>query len=244
MLLVPAFGIAVCILAACEEEKHSYVDNIGDPKRTPTMVTTDVSTTISDSGYTRYHITTPVWNMFEETDDPFWTFPEGLHLDQFDQNMQPDANIVCDSAIYWSQRRLWRLDGDVVMVNTLRDSFLTQQLFWDQARAEVYSDSFIHIVRESHIIEGYGFRSNQNMTAYTVNRPTAIIPIENRNNSGVGRDTIDSYEADAIRRGERPSAPRPASARIADEEKARNELINQGYVPIKSGNTSITRRSR
>lgn len=66
------------------------------------------------------------------------------------------------------------------MRNIDGDRFLTQQLFWDQTRQKIYSDSFIHIVRSDRIIEGYGFVSNQNMTAYTVNRPTGIIPVERK----------------------------------------------------------------
>jgi LPS export ABC transporter protein LptC len=174
------------------------------------MVTTHVTTLISDSGYTRYNITTPVWNMFDETADPYWTFPEGLKLVQYDLKMKPDANMRCDSAIYFSNRRLWRLDGNVVMVNVLRDSFLTQQLYWDQVKAEVYSDSFIHIVRANHIIEGYGFTSNENMTAYTVHKPTAIIPVDrNKNNGGSGTGESPNVE----RSGDRPAAPIPASQR-------------------------------
>jgi hypothetical protein len=125
--------------------------------------------------------------------------------------MKPNANMVCDSAIYYSNRRLWRLDGNVIMVNTMRDSFLTQQLYWNQAKAEVYSDSFIHIVRSSHIIEGYGFTSNEKMTAYTVHHPTAIIPLDkdkNKSSKSAGSD-----ESAPERSGDRPSAPLPASQR-------------------------------
>jgi LPS export ABC transporter protein LptC len=198
------------MFGSCEEEKHSYVPNM-DTIATPTMVTTHVTTLISDSGYTRYNITTPVWNMFDESSDPYWTFPEGLKLVQYDLRMKPEANMRCDSATYFSNRRLWRLDGDVVMVNVDRDSFLTQQLFWDQVRAEVYSDSFIHIVRSNHIIEGYGFTSNEQMTAYTVNKPTAIIPIERDKNKKGGNSSAS--EPVIERSGDRPAAPIPASQR-------------------------------
>lgn len=167
-----AFLVAAACLWSCGEDRHSFVANVSE--RVPTMSTTDVSTFISDSGYTRYHITTPLWQMFEETPQPYWRFPAGLHLEQYDENMRPAADVTCDSATYLSNRRLWQLDGNVVMVNTQRDSFLTQQLFWDQQRRLVYSDSFIHIVRADRIIEGYGFESNQEMTFYSVNRPTGI----------------------------------------------------------------------
>ena len=52
---------ATAILSSCQQEKRNYVANITDPSKTPTMTTTGVSTFISDSGYTRYHITADRW---------------------------------------------------------------------------------------------------------------------------------------------------------------------------------------
>lgn len=177
MRLLPVAVFALIVAAACGEKERSYVPNIGDGDTSPTMSTFDVETFISDSGYTRYHISTPVWLMYEEAVEPFWRFPNSLEMQQYDLDMNPDATMDCDSAVYFSRKRLWRLDGHVMMVNTLRDTFLSQQLFWDQVKRRVYTDSFIHIVRSDRIIEGYGFESNENMTAYTIRRPTAILPV-------------------------------------------------------------------
>lgn len=178
MRRLPAAVCFLMLLAACGADNARYVPNIGDGTTTPTMATSDVETLISDSGYTRYKMVAPRWEMFEDCEDPFWRFPQGIYLEQYDHEMQPESYIECDSARYFSRRRLWRLDGSVMMINTDRDSFLTQQLYWDQTSRKMYSDSFIHIVRSDRIIEGYGFESDQNMTAYTVRRPTAILPAQ------------------------------------------------------------------
>lgn len=205
--LLPLMLCAMILGAwGCRQERGSFVANV-EGENVPTMTTHDVSTFISDSGYTRYHITTDLWQMFEDAQEPFWRFPSGLELEQYDQNLRPAANVVCDSATYLSRRRIWQLDGNVVMVNTLRDSFLTQQLFWDQNRQKVYSDSFIHIVRSDRIIEGYGFESNQNMTAYTVNRPTGIFPVERPQPAEAAADTASADSAAPVPAA-RPRTPR------------------------------------
>lgn len=178
-------AIAAFAFAACGKEEAHYVRNIGDGDNTPSMLTRDVATYISDSGYTKYKITTPLWAMYEESKEPFWRFPEGIELEQYDRQLQPQARMRCDSAHYLSQRRIWRLDGHVVMVNTQHDTFMTEQVYWDQSMRKVYSDSFIHIVRSDRVIEGYGFESDEQMTAYTVNLPTAIFPV-----SRPARDTL------------------------------------------------------
>lgn len=216
MLLILG-GIMAAGCFSCSDKRGEYVPSLPQGEYVPTMSTLDVNTFISDSGYTRYHITADVWRMYEDAPEPFWKFPDGLFLEQYDEQMQPAANVVCDSATYFSRQRLWRLDGNVVMVNTERDSFLTQQLFWDQTKQTVYSDSFIHIVRFDRVIEGYGFESNQNMTAYTVHRPTGIIPVNRPEpalaaTEGEAPDTIGEDAPQELQQARRP-APVRASQR-------------------------------
>ncbi len=203
MRLLPALAAAALsaswALVSCSPEKQHYVPNASDGETTPTMATTDVTTLISDSGYTRYKVVTPIWLMYEDAEEPFWRFPEGIELEQYDHALQPESNVECDSAIYYSRKRLWRLDGNVVMVNTARDSFLTNQLFWDQTSRKIYSDSFIHIVSAERTIEGYGFESDQGMRSYEVKRPTAILPADRRPGSGRAART-DSTAADSTSR--------------------------------------------
>ncbi len=213
MRLLPAAvvvaSVAVWLIVPGKEEVKRYVPNVGNGYTTPTMATTHVSTLISDSGYTRYHMETPLWQMFEDADEPFWKFPEGIELEQYDLDMHPESTVVCDSAIYYSRKRIWQLDGNVVMVNTDADSFLTQQLFWDQNARKIYSDSFIHIVRTDRVIEGYGFESDQSMKYYSVNRPTAILPADMRPGARKRPDSLSADTASPARPASAPRRPTP-----------------------------------
>ncbi|MCM1449394.1 MAG: LPS export ABC transporter periplasmic protein LptC [Clostridiales bacterium] len=169
---------AAAIVVSCGGDKNESIADINDTRNFPTMTTTDVSSFVSDSGYTRYHITAPVWYMYEEADTPHWTFPEGLYMEKYDDDMNVNATFTADSATYFSALKRWRFDGRVNMRNTDGDRFATPQLFWDQNQRRVYSDSFMHIVRQERIIEGYGFESNEAMTEYTILHPQMILPVD------------------------------------------------------------------
>lgn len=216
------FFAAAMLFSACTSEEKRYVPNVGDGYTTPTMATSDVATFISDSGYTRYRLDTPLWQMFEDAEEPFWKFPDGLAMEQYDLTMTPVSNVICDSALYYSRKKLWQLDGNVLMVNTDADSFMTQQLFWDQNKRIIRSDSFIHIVRSDRVIEGYGFESDQSMKYYTVLKPTAILPVERR--AAAKDSTADSCAAAPQRTPQyrqRPAAEHtqtPAAAKPTQEE--------------------------
>jgi LPS export ABC transporter protein LptC len=235
--------------SSCEEEVRTYVKNITDPDSVPTMTTIDVKTFISDSGYTRYRIIAPIWYVYDEAKDPHWNFPKGLQLKQYDPQFHETATVEADTAIYFSAKRIWKLNGNVVMVNTLRDSFLTQEVFWDQSRREVYSDSFIHIVRQSRIIEGYGFTSNETMTRFTVNIPTGIIPITDTRFGGSGTqaqqaaaapaDTADDSNANPRRRGAPVRASQRSNAFSFDPLTGQNN-----NAPIPSNDTKLQPQHR
>ncbi len=177
----------VAILSSCGDEKKDIMAGTVNPETFPTMMTKDVVTLISDSGITRYMLRTPLWLVFEDAVDPYWRFPDSLHIEKYDNYMRVDASIDCDSAMYFKNRQLWRLDGYVNIRNTAGEKFLTNQLFWDQRGQKVYSDSFIHIERDGKIIEGYGFESNDRMTQYKVLQVSGIFPAEQ-----FRRDTTDS----------------------------------------------------
>ena len=83
---------------------------------------------------------------------------------------------MADSATYFKNKQLWRLDGNVSLTNVMNEKFQTNQLFWDQRQEKLYSDSFIHIERPDKVLEGYGFDSNQNLTRYTIRRVSGIFP--------------------------------------------------------------------
>lgn len=183
MRLLPMLAwlvIAACayVTSGCREEKHPLLPGTIDPERFPTMRTQNVSTLISDSGITRYKITSPLWLIFDESRVPQWKFPRGLHLEKYDDFFRKDATVDADSATYFKDKQTWRLDGYVRIANMAGEKFLTPQLFWDQKHRKIYSDSFIHIEKSDRIIEGYGFESNERMTDYKVRNVSGIFPID------------------------------------------------------------------
>lgn len=163
------------VATSCKDDSNIETAEV-TPSDLPTMMTRDVETLISDSGVTRYRINTPVWYVYDEVDEPYWRFPDGLKLVKFDNFFRTEATVDADSAIYYKRKQLWRLDGNVNISNVMNEKFLTQQLYWDQRSHKLYSDSFIHIERTDRVLEGYGFESNEQMTQYSIRKVSGIFP--------------------------------------------------------------------
>ncbi len=153
-------------------------DAITDRSAIPVLDADDVTTLISDSGITRYRITTSKWQMYDKADSPYWEFPRGIYLEKFNEDLVPDATVRADYAFYNEPAQLWTLRGNVLAVNLEGEKFETPLLYWSQKDESIYSDSSIVITKAKSIIQGVGFRSNQEMTEYTILRPTGMFPIE------------------------------------------------------------------
>ena len=200
--------VAIVVLffyTACGNTEAETIDLQFDPETMPSMNTDSVTTLISDSGITRYKLVADNWQVFDKAAEPFWYFPEGIYLERFDSLFQVEAKILADSAWNYTEKRLWRLKGNVDIRNMEGEKFLSDELFWDQKEQKVYSDKYIEIKRGDTELKGYGFESNQAMTEYRIFRPhDGKIPFK----EDVEEPLDDQQEVDAVE---------PESISIADE---------------------------
>lgn len=172
-------ALVLILLSACvRHDKKQVTAAVEDRASMAALDAREVTTIISDSGITRYRVKTPSWQMYDKADPPYWEFPEGIYLENFNPDLSISAYLEADYAYYNQREQVWRLDGNVHTLNQLGEKFETPQLFWNQKEERIYSDSAITITRETSIIEGVGFESNQEMTKYTIRRPTGIFPIK------------------------------------------------------------------
>lgn len=183
---------AALILFGCRDQVKSVVSVGTDPDQVPTVTSRNVITLVSDSGITQYRITTKLWLIFSDAAKPYWSFPSGLYLEQFDSDFKTAASIQCDSAKYYENGKLWQLDGNVRIWNVKKELILTNQLFWAQKDQKVFSDSFVHIEKADQIIEGYGFVSNERMTTYTLELPSGIFPFDESRRASRQQPPVDS----------------------------------------------------
>lgn len=174
-----ASAIAICFFFSCSEG-NEVVDISSDPSTTARLTATDVTTLVSDSGITRYRVDAKVWKVFDRVEDPYWDFPEGIHFDRFDPDMNVDAEIESKKAIYYTTRKFWDLKDSVHAMNLKGEHFECDQLFWDEKAERVYTNGKVKITQQDKIIYGKGFESNQTFTKYVIKKPEGIFPIEDK----------------------------------------------------------------
>lgn len=174
------FMIATLVLFnCCNKNKTPLTQSITERRYTPRLYADSVTTIVSDSGIIRYRITTKTWSVYDQTDTPFWEFPDGLRFERFNESYEIDAEIECRRAIYYNELELWKLNDSVRATNLDGEKFATEELYWNQKDEKVYSDSTITIIQKDKRIIGIGFESNQTFSRYTIRQPKGILPIDN-----------------------------------------------------------------
>lgn len=160
--------LALLILApSCSKEQPDKIAAITNRAALPQVQALETTTLISDSGVTRYRITTLKCDIYDKTTQPYWNFPKGIHFEKFNLDMKVDADIRSNYARYNVYEQTWELKGKVRAMNLLGELFETEQLFWNQIEERFYSDSIVKITQKTMIINAKGFESNQSMTKYT-----------------------------------------------------------------------------
>lgn len=153
-------------------------DAVTDRANMPVLDSREVTTLISDSGIVRYRITTASWQIYDKATPQHWEFPEGVYLEKFNpEDHKAVAFLQADYAYYNCDMEMWNLVGNVKALNLEGEQFETPNLFWSQKEEQVWSDTIITITKAASIIHGVGFRSNQELTQYTILKPTGVIPI-------------------------------------------------------------------
>jgi len=76
------------------------------------------------------------------------------------------------------RQQLWELRGRVVVRNVNGDVFHTEELFWDLDKHEMWNHQYMHITTPERELEGTEFRSNEQMTRYSVLNSVGIFPVK------------------------------------------------------------------
>lgn len=179
--------VMLVLTVSCGKDNVRHAPSVEGKDSLPFMQSYGISTLISDSGIIRYKIVAEEWNIYNTTNPPKWTFVKGILLEKFDSTFHIDWFVQSDTAYCYNQQ-LWELRGRVFIRNQEGTVFTSEELFWDMDRHEIYSNMFMTIRTPERMLQGYNFRSNEQMTRYHVQNSNGETPF----NTGSSQAPSDS----------------------------------------------------
>ena len=141
---------------------------------TSVVTTRGVDMLISENGIIRYHVIAEEWKYFDKMEPPFNSMEKGVLLEILDSLLEVESMIKADTAYYLKDDEIWHLRHNVHAENIEQEEFDTQELFVNNRRNRMYSDSLIRIKQEKQILVGHGFESNSDLTEYTIRKTEGV----------------------------------------------------------------------
>lgn len=167
------------LLTACENdiEKINMLNTSGEY---PDVKGQDIEVIYSDSAKVKVQMFAKELNQYNRAEKPYSEFPQGMKVYFFNDSMEIESEIHANYAIYYNDEKLWHAKGNVIAENHKTGERLdTEELFWDEEKEEIYSDSYTRIVNENGTFYGQnGFRSNQSLTEYTLIGSKGVVNIQ------------------------------------------------------------------
>lgn len=171
-------AIVILVLQSCSPSVENTATLGGERDSAAVMKSYNVTTLVSDSGVTRFRVTTAEWLVYDKKAKPTWEFPQGIHLEQFDENLEVHSEVDAKKAIYYTELEEWILSDSVYAINVDGEKFESEILYVHQKEDRIFTDQYVKITQEDKIITGLGMESNQRLTKYTVLKPQGIIPLD------------------------------------------------------------------
>jgi hypothetical protein len=196
-----------CVFAASCDKKTGGIPIVPINVETmPMLHAENVTAFLSDSGYTRYKVVAKIWDSYSNKDNPHWHFPEKIYVEQYDTLFHVVGHLKADTAYFFERQNLWKLIGNVYVINIEGTTLETSELFWsqnaphgDRCAIRVDKSKFVKITRiNGDFWTGYGLCSDQAMNDPRIYSIGGEITYTER---------ADSLAADSVKQAEKEAQP-------------------------------------
>lgn len=133
----------------------------------------DLVMVMTENGSKAYRFQTPLMEGYKLAKDPYMEFREGIDIVTYKgegDTTQLESHLTANYAIFYEQRKLWEVKGNVVAKNAENQTLYTQQLFWDQKSKRIYSNVDCKVLMGDDYWFGEGFESDEEMNDWHFRR--------------------------------------------------------------------------
>ena len=128
------------LLFSCSSKVASDIPaDLINSKKIPSVEAFNFQTFYTDSGVVRYFLRTPRLLIFDREKSPYKEFPEGFHLQQFDNNKKIISELSANYGKNFEKEEKWLATGNVVMVNNKGDTLRSEELIYLIKEDKIYS---------------------------------------------------------------------------------------------------------
>lgn len=235
---LPLVGSAI-LLFSCE--KAPKVVQSSSTEVVMTEYSENLSITMSENGRKSYHFETPMMEGYGLARDPYREFRKGIKITLFDGDTGAEsASLVANYAIFYEDRKLWEVKGDVVATNSDGRQLFTSQLFWNQTTHKVYSNVDSKLVDGDEVHHCEGFESDEEMKDWTYRKLKGVTYVDDEQLEKRREPSTESKDETATEKVEpkanaRSNASRQAVQTTRPKRRPVRPSRSERTVPARNG---------
>lgn len=179
----------------------------------------DLTMITTENGAKAYRFQTPLMEGYKLAKDPYMEFREGIDIITYKgegDTTEVESHLTANYAIFYEERKLWEVKGNVVAKNADNQTLYTQQLFWDQKSKRIYSNVDCKVLMGEDYWFGEGFESDEQMNDWHFRRY--------RGRMWVDADPNRPEDSTAVRTITTPSDSRLQNSNTLGGERTRSHL--------------------
>ncbi len=172
------FAVLLLAVSGCRKDKLQKVDFFIDMQNAPDIQIEQMKSYYLSSNKLKIKIEAPESDFyFKDRRNPYMEFPKGLSAVFYNEDMKPISTINANFAVYYQKQKLWKISGNVVVVNEAGAKLKTQELYYDEQNEQIFSIKFVEVYDTSgSVLRGKGgFVSNLQFTRYEFKNVDGII---------------------------------------------------------------------
>ena len=142
----------------------------------PFRETANVLTLYSDSAKVMVRLQTPMQEDYENGDV---VFPDGIDVEFLEEGETVTSTLRANYGKQERNKDLYLVRGNVIVHNLQKQEKLeTEELYWNKAKAQIYTDKFVKITTPEEILMGHGLEANQDFSNYRIKKVTGVFSLK------------------------------------------------------------------
>ncbi|MDB5060961.1 MAG: hypothetical protein JWP67_804 [Mucilaginibacter sp.] len=179
-LYLPTIFISLLLFSACENDLNKVKAIAAADSTKAIDKTTGVEMIFSDSAIVKLKLTAPLSISYKDKKkNPITVMPKGVKVIFYDAKIKEMANIVADTGIQREAEKLIIFRKNVVATNTEGTVYKSEELIYDQAKKQVYSNKNVVMTKVTgDQMTGTSFVSDDKFKHPIFKNSTAIIHVD------------------------------------------------------------------
>jgi len=188
--LAVAFVVISCKSKLGEAEKLSLQD-------APLQTVENMFAVDSENGHPKMRIEASLMQRFENDTCTYEYFPEGFAVYTYLPDGKVESRIVSDKAKHITSKKAgnpetWQAFGNVVIRNIIKgETIVTDTLYWDQGKHEIYTDCYVRMDSPQGLMQGYGLRSDDRARNSILHKPFDSFGVTKQDTTKIVVDSVN-----------------------------------------------------